>query len=726
MRQFIGYRVLKRVFLREIFLLLLLSAGGNNLLKATHIVGGEITYTCLGNDNYDIRLTVYRDCYNGVPWFDNPAYIGVYDADWKLVRKITVFWDPSTHDTLPVTLENPCFIAPPDVCVNRSTYTTTTNLPFKTGGYTLVYQRCCRNKLIRNLPDPLNTGISITAHITEQTLTECNSSAVFNKWPPVAICVHEPIDFDHSATDPDGDSLVYRLCTPLNGPDSLTPQPNPPFPGPYQEVVWNDPPYNLSNVLGGDPLKIDPYTGFMTGIPNTLGNFVVGVCVDEYRDGAVISTTRRDFQYNVADCGTPTAAFFIPEKGCENQAVKFENQSIALFYQWHFDWDNNPDLTSSAYSPSFLYPDTGTYTVALITVPGEPCADTMFQTIQIGALHIDAAMKVELPTCDNNGLVVKATDLSVDSVYGIASWQWRLTGPSGFTANSNNQNHTFLVNKPGSYKLRLIAISDGGCRDTIERQFNAPIPRTDSLRSVLAICMGDTIRLNSGAIPDYFYLWSPAETLSDTAIADPLAFPLENTEYFVTITNANCTYQGKVTVTVVDTAGLTVSADPTTIYQGQSSQLEALFPGVVSITWSPPDDLSNPNIANPAASPNRTTTYTATVKVNSSCSVERDVTIVVLSPFCDDAYVFFPTGFSPNGDGENDILRLESRFAEQVYWAVYNRWGQKVFETDQLDGAWDGTFKGEPQPAETYGYYLRAICPGGTELIRKGNVTLLR
>lgn len=726
MRQFIGYPVLKRFFLREIFLLFLLTMSGNNLLRATHIVGGEITYTCLGNDNYEIRLTVYRDCYNGVPWFDNPAYIGVYDADWKLVRKITVFWDPSTHDTLPVTLDNPCFIAPPDVCVNRSTYTTTTNLPFKTGGYTLVYQRCCRNKLIRNLPDPLNTGISITAKITEQTLSECNSSAVFNKWPPVAICVHQPIDFDHSATDPDGDSLVYRLCTPLNGPDSLTPQPNPPFPGPYLEVVWNDPPYNLSNVLGGDPLKIDPYTGFMTGVPNTLGNFVVGVCVDEYRDGAIISTTRRDFQYNVADCGTPTAAFFIPDKGCENQAVKFENQSIALFYKWYFDWDNNPGLSSTAYSPTFLYPDTGTYTVALITVPGEPCADTMFQEIQIGALHINADMKIELPTCDNSGMVVKATDLSMDSVYGIASWQWRLTGPSGFTANSSNQNHTFLVNRPGSYKLRLIAISDGGCRDTIERQFNAPIPRTDSLRSTLAICMGDTIRLNSGAIPDYFYQWAPPETLSDTAIADPLAFPLEDTEYFVTITNANCTYEGKVTVIVVDTAGLTVSADPTTIYQGQSSQLEALFPGNITIAWSPPDDLSNPNIANPVASPNRTTTYKATAKVSSGCIIERDVTIVVLSPFCDDAYVFFPTGFSPNGDGENDALRLESRFAEQAYWAIYNRWGQKIFETDQLDGAWDGTFKGEPQPAETYGYYLRAICPGGTELVRKGNVTLLR
>ncbi len=712
--------------MKQFFLLLLFLTGGNCLLHATHIVGGEITYSCLGNDDYEIRLTVYRDCYNGVPWFDNPAYIGVYDAEWKLVTKLNVLWDPTSHDTLPVTLDNPCFIAPPDVCVNRSTYTTTAKLPFKAGGYTLVYQRCCRNKLIRNLPDPLNTGISITAQLTEQTLMACNSSAVYNKWPPVAICVHQPIDFDHSATDPDGDSLVYRLCTPLNGPDSLNPQPNPPYPGPYLEVVWNDPPYNLSNILGGDPLTINPDNGFMTGIPNTLGNFVVGVCVDEYRDGTVISTTRRDFQYNVADCGTPTAAFLVPEQGCENQIIKFENQSIALFYKWYFDWDNNPDLTSTDYSPTFLYPDTGTYTVALITVPGEPCADTMFQEIHIGGLYIDADMEFELPTCDNNGLVINATDLSMDSVYGIASWQWRLTGPSGFTANSSNQNHTFVVTKPGSYKLRLIAISEGGCRDTIERQFNAPIPRTDSLRAALTICIGDTIRLNSGAISSYFYQWAPPETLSDTIVADPLAFPLGTTEYFVTITNAFCTYEGKVTVTVIDTAGLMVSADPTTIYQGQTSQLDAIFPGNNSINWTPPNTLSNAKIPNPVASPTQTTTYTASFSTNSGCTVERDVTIVVLSPFCADEFVFLPTGFSPNGDGENDVLQLESRFAEEVYWAVYNRWGQKVFETDRIEDGWDGTFKGEPQPTETYGFYLRAICPGGTELVRKGNVTLLR
>lgn len=712
--------------MKQLFLLFLFFLGAHGLLLATHIVGGEITYTCLGSNQYEIRLTVYRDCYNGVPWFDNPAYIGIYDANWNLIRNIGVSWNAMTHDTLPVTLENPCLVAPPDVCVHRSTYTTIVTLLPQAGGYTAVYQRCCRNKLIRNLPDPLNTGISIIGQLSLETMQQCNSSAVFNNWPPVAICVHEPIDFDHSATDPDGDSLVYRLCTPLNGPDSLIPQPVPPFQGPYPEVVWNDPPYNLTNVLGGVPLTIAPDNGFMTGIPNTIGNFVVGVCVDEYRNGQLLSTTRRDFQYNVADCGVPTAALFAPPGACENEQVRFINQSNVQNTVWYFDWPNDLSLTSTERNPLYQFPDTGTYTVALISAPGEPCADTAFQEIHVGAFHIDAKMIYELPSCDNNGMVIQAFDQSTDTVYGISGWTWRLTGPSGFNTQSTQQNPTFVVTRPGSYQLRLIAQSAGGCRDTIIRQFNAPIPRTDSLQAEVFICEGDTVRLNPGGIIGYIYEWAPAATLSDSTDASPLAFPTETTDYLVTITNANCTYEGMVSVVVFDTASFSVTATPTTIYLGESSQLEAIFPGNASVKWTPAGTLSNSNIPNPVASPSSTTTYTAQLGLSGGCAVDRDVTVFVLFPNCEEPYVFFPTGFSPNGDGENDELRLESRLVEEVYWAVYNRWGQKVFETNDPDGAWDGTFKGEPQPAETYGYYLRVRCLGGTLSERKGNVTLLR
>ncbi|MEZ4939395.1 MAG: gliding motility-associated C-terminal domain-containing protein [Saprospiraceae bacterium] len=711
--------------MKRIFLFFLLCTLSQTALRATHIVGGEITYTCLGNDLYEVKLTVYRDCYTGVPWFDDPAAIGIFDTAWNLLQNLQLRWDPSTHDTLPIVLDDPCLVVPPNVCVNRSTYVDTVYLPFRAGGYTMVYQRCCRNQLIRNIVGPLRTGITILTHVSEKTMRECNSAAVFNKWPPVAICVHQPINFDHSATDPDGDSLVYRVCTPLHGADSVAPQPNPPKTGPYPEVIWNAP-YNLSNILGGDPLTINPQTGFITGIPNTIGNFVVGVCVDEYRDDTLISTTRRDFQYNVADCGVPTSAFFAPTGGCEGETIRFVNQSNVQDTRWYFDWPNNLSLTSTERSPTFQFPDTGTYTVALITVPGAPCSDTFFQEIKIGAFHIDADMKYELPLCDNNGLLIQAFDNSTDSVYGIESWTWRLSGPSGFSTQSNQQNPTFLVNKPGSYQLRLIVMSAGGCRDTLIRQFNAPIPRVDSLIGELAICPGDTVRLNSGGIIGYLYEWSPASTLSDSTAADPLAFPINTTDYLVTISNAGCTYEGMVTVFVADTSNLAATATPATIYLGGSSQLEALFFGPGTVSWTPAGSLSNANIANPVAQPNSTTTYTARVVLPGGCVLERDVTVTVLFPNCEEPFVFFPTGFSPNGDGENDVLKPESLVIEELYWAVYNRWGEKVFETNNPDAAWDGTYKGEPQPAETYGYYLQVRCLGGVESARKGNVTLLR
>ncbi len=544
-----------RLFFFGLFLLF-----GVSPLWATHIVGGEITYRCLGNSNYEITLSVYRDCYNGEPPFDGPASVGVFDRNWMLKEDLRIPYIPGADDTLNISLSNPCLIVPPDVCVHRFFYRDTVSLPFIEGGYTIVYQRCCRNVLIRNLPMPLDVGASYIAQITERTLLECNNSAVFRSWPPVAICIHEPIDFDHSATDADGDSLVYRLCTPLNGATAQLPQPQPPNEGPYEELVWQDPPYNLGNLLGGDPLTVDAQTGLMTGVPNTIGNFVVGVCVDEYRTGTIISTTRRDFQFNVSDCGQLAASFFAPEIVCDSLQVKLENLSQGTTaFRWYFDWTGDLSQTSTAIAPTYTYPDTGTYTIALIAAPNSPCQDTSFQEVHF-----------------SNGLPI------------------------------------------------------------------------------------------------------------------------------------------------------TVTADPDYITPGQSAQLLATLPDNIDFMWSPTTTLSDPGILNPLAMPMVTTVYTITAPDSNDCPLIGRVRVTVQAPTCEEPYIFFPTGFSPNGDGENDVLQLEGNFIKTAYWTIYNRWGEQVFEATSPNDAWDGTFKGEPLPAETYGYYLRIECVDGQSTVKKGNVTLLR
>lgn len=716
----------------KIIFLLFIGLLGSNSLIATHIVGGEITYTCLGDSLYEIKLSVYRDCFNGIPPFDNPASIGIANSDYQIISSISVNWELQ-DDTLGIYLNNPCLTRPPNICVHRTTYVAMISLkgiPPSAGGYKFIYQRCCRNMLIRNIPLPEDVGITIISELEPTSIASCNSSAVYNNWPPLAICVHEPVDFDHSATDPDGDSLAYRLCTPLDGGTPDIPQPQPPNSGPYLEVNWL-PPYDLSNILGGQPLAIDPKNGFITGIPNLVGNFVVGVCVDEYRNGAIISTTRRDFQYNVADCGIPVAAFTAPVRQCDSLTVSFVNQTELNqlgISNWYFDWGGDLSLFSTEKNPVFTYPDTGQYQVALIINPGYSCSDTIVQNVWLSQTTADAAFTIDYDKCDANGLSVNLLDNSTDPVYGIDYINWYVSGPNNFSFIANSSDTIFRAITAGDYTIVLTATGTNGCSDEIALPFNIPFTPGITLYDTYSICVGDSIELYPGANQELIYAWTPSPEINNTTIASPLVSPDSTSIYKVLIKEPDlpCVWNKEVTVQVLSAGQLSATANPTTILNGESSQLNAIFPLSVSYNWSPSATLTNPNIDNPLATPSSTTDYNVTISSTSGCTQEATVRVVVLDPICDEPFVFFPTGFSPNGDGENDILKMESRYTSEVYWMIYNRWGEKVFEANDINDVWDGKYKGQPQPAETYGYYYRIRCLNEQVREKKGNITLLR
>lgn len=279
----------------------------SHALFATHIVGGEMRYECLGFNSqtmqgqYFITLKVYRDCYNGVPWFDNPASIGVYSAvQGQLVTELQV--SPLSNDTIPVTINQPCVLDPNGICVNVARYQTTVTLPYLPEGYIFVYQRCCRNEIINNIPSPAETGATYQLFMSGEAQLAANICPFWNAYPPVTVCLGKPLSHDHSAYDENGDSLVYSFCAPLKGGTVLAPQPVPPLGPPYEPIAF-DTSYSATNPMGGNPIiSIDPATGLITGTPDRLGNFVIGVCCREYRNGVLFSEFTRDFQYIVSSC----------------------------------------------------------------------------------------------------------------------------------------------------------------------------------------------------------------------------------------------------------------------------------------------------------------------------------------------------------------------------------------------------------------------------------------
>ncbi len=537
-------------------------------LHATHIVGGELNYTHLQGDQYEIKLTIFRDCYNANPnvFFDDTVSIGVFNPiSLELFEDIRIPYDSLLNDTLSPVLYNDCLVIPPDVCVHTTFYKDTINLPYQEDGYVLTYQRCCRNGTINNIINPLETGATFSVFISPQALAYNNSNPKFQSWPPIYICSGFPIYYDQSAIDVDGDSIAYKLCTPLTGgglAPNGNPKPQPPAPPPYEPVVWQDPPYNEDNMLNAFPgpvLTIDPITGFLSGTPNTIGQFVVGICIEEFRFGELISTTRRDFQYNVGLCESPAAAFFSPETICTSDSILFDNQSTNTSnFLWSFDALNNPDWTSSETNPSFLYPAYGEYLVQLISEPFTICADTFQQDITVLPTGLIPSIDYNFISCgDIFEIDFQSNITSLGSTPIDYTWYFS-NGQTIFAENPTvffNNDVTFL-------EVTLEVTGSEGCiYEAYETLYLNTIDEDIELDS-LTICEGESVFLNPVYSLDYTYSWTPNQNISNPYSPNPQVSPTEDTFYEVVIAdNQGCTKTASVWIDVNQSPSLAIPSD---------------------------------------------------------------------------------------------------------------------------------------------------------------------
>jgi len=442
-------------FLLFIFSLLKLSPG-----FATHIVGGELNYRQLTGNEYEITLIVYRDCFGGQAAFDDPAAIGVFDDQGNLVASSYV--NITTQGRIPNLINSPCLIPPTNVCYEVATYVYTTTLPPHPGGYQLVYQRCCRNHSVLNIRNVNFTGATYVANIPDSAIVAHNSNPIFNKLPPTFICEDAPFTFDHSATDPDGDSIVYEICAPLQGADQNSPMPQPPNSPPYFPILWQSP-YSMSNPFGGVPLSIDPQTGILKATPSNSGQYVYGVCAKEYRNGVYLGETKRDFQANVVPCPMITvASIFSPTIVCGSLTAAFTNNSYnAMTYTWDFGDLSTTQDTSTDKNPSWTYPDTGVYQSTLIAYSGinSLCNDTAYGVVKVYPVFF-ADYDVANVRCSPDFEFLDASF----GVGGLANfWDWDLG--DGSTSDLPNVSHTYQ--QAGLYDVRLITSTDSSCLDTL-------------------------------------------------------------------------------------------------------------------------------------------------------------------------------------------------------------------------------------------------------------------
>jgi gliding motility-associated-like protein len=248
------------------------------------------------------------------------------------------------------------------------------------------------------------------------------------------------------------------------------------------------------------------------------------------------------------------------------------------------------------------------------------------------------------------------------------------------------------------------------------------------------ICLGSKVQLNAnGGIE---YEWLPPETLDFPYLSSPNATPYSTTEYTVlittaqtnTITGSPCEFTLTTLVEVTElSSGLTPSATatPSVVIAGNQTSLVYYGQPGASVTWLPENSTDPLTGYTVSATPMKPTTYTAVAR-RGPCSKVIEVAVIVYSNVCDDKDVFVPNTFTPNGDGQNDIFRVKGLSVNEVYFAVYNRWGEKVYETNEREAGWDGRYKGKDADVGVFGWYLKVKCFNGDETFKKGNVTLIR
>ncbi|MCB0431165.1 MAG: PKD domain-containing protein [Flavobacteriales bacterium] len=697
--------------------------GAIDASMATHIIGGEIYYECQGNDIYKIYLKVYRDCYNGVPYFDNPALLNIFDANNNLIKTINMPLNQGSVHQLQTEVSNPCVNPPTAVCVEAAEYVITETLPPIPGGYQLAYQRCCRNQTISNLVGPGQTGATYYTAILDTGVVVCNSAPHFNEYPPVFVCKDEVLEFDHSATDPDGDSLVYELCIPYDGASYTDPFGNNPInPPPYKNVTFSSP-YSLQDPMGGTPLTIDPVTGFLTGIPGKLGQFVVGICVKEYRDGVLIGINKRDFQFNVMYC-EPNVSVSIPENvtQCGDQRVYFNNTSKGAFsYFWDFGDLTSDSDTSEDVSPHYDYPGPGDYQVQLIVNKGETCSDTATATISIfPAVH--ANFGFNLPC------------LSYASVFSDSSWifgnepiqTWSWTFGDGTTSDQPDPVHTY--ENDGVYPVLLEVVSKDGCRSLVRKtMYVYPDPDPEFMPSVATGC----IPLSVGFLPtdsldplaSYYWDFGDGEQSTDRfpshVYTDPGSYDIS----LKMVTRQGCTDSLKkkalLKIYPVPEAKYTVDTYEQDIMHPEFSFTDQSF-NAIEWYWAFGDGDSS-EVTNPIHVYNDTGWFDVSLMVEDARGC-RDTTWdkVYIEPVVS---FYVPNVFTPNDDGKNDVFHVYGEYIKEFHMLIFDRWGNVIFETNNMNQGWEA---GEGVPEDVYVYKIDYVDALGVQKYRVGSVTLVR
>ncbi|WP_018344863.1 T9SS C-terminal target domain-containing protein [Cytophaga aurantiaca] len=428
-------------------------------------------------------------------------------------------------------------------------------------------------------------------------------------------------------------------------------------------------------------------------------------------------TTSRSFQLH-----SPEGDFVIDKNTiCKGEVITFKikDTSDVSSFAWAFGDGIVVDETSPVTHQYNFHPPQGQTLAKLSLIGNEGCNAIVEKAIKIHEViaDFDRLDGIDSTSCFNDG-PYKLTNTSKS-----ASTFWWDFG-DGQTSNTQNIN-THAYATPGTYDVTLAVDNQGlGCVDTITKTIII-------YQNPTLVAIGDTVCQVAGSVAlnvlnptaTSTYEWTPSTGLSSTTSTNPIATIQHSVQYKVVETDLNgCTDKNNVPAIVIESIGLR-SLD-TSIVIGDVIPLPVNGQPYYKYLWTPTAGLSCLTCNYPTVQPLEDIIYTLNVKDRRDCYNENYTYNIKIKP---ETFVKFPTMFTPNGDGNNDVIFVKGwGIKDLLEFQIFNRWGQLIYSNTNINDGWDGTFNGILQNTDIYVYKVKVLTWKNVEIKEEGYINLVR
>ena len=380
-------------------------------------------------------------------------------------------------------------------------------------------------------------------------------------------------------------------------------------------------------------------------------------------------------------------------------------------------WSPTTGIASAFSVNPLITPDTSSWYVVTASLSGCQVKDSLYINVEpVPTVYIGGNKNV----CRGDTLHITAIVTPMWYTHYIYNWTPGTNLDHSVTTATDSALGTVVFTSGDTTSLILTVSTPAGCFavDSALLMSHTPQPTvfTDSF-----VCPGDSLILNPAAQNGASYAWHPGRYLSDSTAVHPIAKPITTQQYWIESTDRFGCHDTMFQNIRVFPNAVIYLGDSVKLFPGESFQISPQT-NCVSFSWSPPLGLSDTSVANPIASPAVSTKFIVNAMTEWGCKVTDSLNFHVDAT----ALVALPNAFTP-GNGVNNYFTILTRGVVQLrYFRIFNRWGNKVFETNNISQGWDGTFNGKPQPIGVYVYDVEAVTNEGSIFHTTGNVTLIR